>query len=132
AYVTGGLSWKADYNIVAAEKGDNIDIVGWVTFNNMSGNSFKDAKVKLMAGDVNKVQPQAPRDFSRNERSKVMAAAEMADTVSDKSFEECHLYTIGRPVTLRNQETKQVEFIRGSNVKAPKIFVYDGATMNYG
>ena len=132
AYVTGGLSWKADYNIVAAEKGDNIDIVGWVTFNNMSGNSFKDAKVKLMAGDVNKVQPQAPRDFSRNERSKVMAAAEMADTVSEKSFDEFHLYTIGRPVTLRNQETKQVEFIRGSNVKAPKIFVYDGATMNYG
>jgi hypothetical protein len=132
AYVTGGLSWKSDYNIVAAEKGDNIDIVGWVTFNNMSGNSFKDAKVKLMAGDVNKIQPQAPRDFGRNEKRAMMLGAEMADTVSEKAFDEFHLYTIGRPVTLRNQETKQVEFIRGSNVKAPKIFVYDGATMNYG
>lgn len=132
AYVTGGLSWKSDYNIVAAEKGDNIDIVGWVTFNNMSGNSFKDAKVKLMAGDVNKVQPQAPREFGRNEKRAMMLGAEMADTVSEKAFDEFHLYTIGRPVTLRNQETKQVEFIRGSNVKAPKIFVYDGATMNYG
>jgi hypothetical protein len=132
AYVTGGLSWKSDYNIVAAEKGDNIDIVGWVTFNNMSGNSFKDAKVKLMAGDVNKVQPQAPREFGRNEKRAMMLGAEMAETVSEKAFDEFHLYTIGRPVTLRNQETKQVEFIRGSNVKAPKIFVYDGATMNYG
>jgi hypothetical protein len=132
AYVTGGLSWKSDYNIVAAEKGDNIDIVGWVTFNNMSGNSFKDAKVKLMAGDVNKIQPQAPRDFGRNEKRAMMLGAEMAETVSEKAFDEFHLYTIGRPVTLRNQETKQVEFIRGSNVKAPKIFVYDGATMNYG
>ncbi|MFN5869607.1 MAG: hypothetical protein ACK46A_09835, partial [Akkermansiaceae bacterium] len=54
------------------------------------------------------------------------------EKITEKSFDEFHLYTIGRPVTLRNQETKQVEFIRGSNVKAPKIFVYDGATMNYG
>ena len=59
AYVTGGLSWQADYNIVAADKGDNIDIVGWVTFHNHSGTTFKQAKVKLMAGDVNKVQPPA-------------------------------------------------------------------------
>ena len=132
AYVTGGLSWKSDYNIVAAEKGDSIDMVGWVTFTNMSGNLFKDAKVKLMAGDVNKVQPQAPSDFARNERKAMMLGAEMADVVTEKAFDEFHLYTIGRPVTLRNQETKQVEFIRSSNVKAPKIFVYDGATMNYG
>jgi hypothetical protein len=98
----------------------------------MSGNLFKDAKVKLMAGDVNKVQPQAPSDFARNERKAMMLGAEMADVVTEKAFDEFHLYTIGRPVTLRNQETKQVEFIRSSNVKAPKIFVYDGATMNYG
>jgi hypothetical protein len=132
AYVTGGLSWKSDYNIIAADKGDNIDIVGWVTFNNMSGTSFKEAKVKLMAGDVNKVQQQAPRDYGRNERMALAARADMDQAVTEKSFDEFHLYTIGRPVTLRNQETKQVEFIRSTNVKAPKIFVYDGATMNYG
>ena len=132
AYVTGGLSWKSDYNIVAAEKGDNIDIVGWVTFNNMSGNSFKDAKVKLMAGDVNKVQQQPPMLEGRAMKSAAMGRAPMENAVTEKAFDEFHLYTIGRPVTLRNQETKQVEFIRGTGVKAPKIFVYDGATMNYG
>ena len=61
-----------------------------------------------------------------------MIADAMEETVSEKSFDEFHLYTIGRPVTLRSQETKQVEFIRSTGVKAPKIYVYDGATMNYG
>jgi hypothetical protein len=130
-YVTGGLSWKSDYNIVAADKGDAIDIVGWVTFNNQSGTSFKEAKVKLMAGDVNKVQAPAPSARPRMAKM-AMAGAPMEDVVTEKAFDEFHLYTIGRPVTLRNQETKQVEFVRGTGVKAPKIFVYDGATMNYG
>ncbi len=56
AYVTGGLSWHADYNIVAGESSDIIDLVGWVTFDNQSGKTFRDAKIKLMAGDVNKVR----------------------------------------------------------------------------
>jgi hypothetical protein len=130
AYVTGGLSWQADYNIVAAEKGDMIDIVGWVTFKNQSGTGFKEAKIKLMAGDVNKVQTQPARA-----RMKAMAmdmSVMEEKTVTEKSFDEFHLYTIARPVTLRDQETKQVEFLRSSGVKAPKIFIYDGATMGYG
>ena len=131
AYVTAGLTWKSDYNIVAAEQGDAIDIVGWVTFNNQSGTSFKQAKVKLMAGDVNKVQPpQAPPPMARMKAAAM--SAPMDAPVSEKAFDEFHLYTIARPVTLRNQETKQVEFVRGTGVKAPKIYVYDGATLNYG
>jgi hypothetical protein len=133
AYVTGGLSWKSDYNIVAADKGDTIDLVGWITFNNQSGTGFKQAKVKLMAGDVNKVQPQARPMLQKGmARRGEMIADAMEETVSEKSFDEFHLYTIGRPVTLRSQETKQVEFIRSTGVKAPKIYVYDGATMNFG
>lgn len=130
AYVTGGLNWQADYNIVAAEKDEMIDIVGWVTFKNQSGTAFKEAKVKLMAGDVNKVQTQPART-----RMKAMAmdmSVMEEKTVTEKSFDEFHLYTIARPVTLRDQETKQVEFLRSSGVKAPKIFIYDGATMGYG
>ncbi len=61
AYVTNGLSWHADYNIVAAETSDVIDLVGWVTFNNQSGKTFKEAKIKLMAGDVNRIEPQGGR-----------------------------------------------------------------------
>jgi hypothetical protein len=132
AYVTGGLGWQSDYNIVAADKGDMIDIVGWVTFKNQSGTGFKQAKVKLMAGDVNKVQPPNEGRGGMRMKAVAMAADAMEEAVTEKSFDEFHLYTIARPVTLRDQETKQVEFVRGSGVKAPKIFVYDGATMNYG
>ncbi len=58
-YVTGGLSWSASYNLVSPEKGDLVDLVGWITMNNKSGKTFENAKIKLMAGDVNKIQPQA-------------------------------------------------------------------------
>ena len=60
-YVTGGLDWSASYNLVSPEKGDFVDIVGWITMNNNSGKTFNNAKIKLMAGDVNKIQPPAPR-----------------------------------------------------------------------
>ena len=131
AYVTGGLTWQADYNIVAEEKGSTIDIVGWVTFKNQSGTTFKQAKVKLMAGDVHKVQPPPAPEWKEGGAPETPEPA-AAPPVSEKSFDEFHLYTIARPVTLRDQETKQVEFVRGTGVKAPKIYVYDGATMDFG
>ena len=86
AYVTAGLSWQSDYNIVAADKGDTIDIVGWVTFNNQSGTTFKQAKVKLMAGDVNKVQPPQATQM-RMAKSAAMGDG-MTAPVSEKAFEQ--------------------------------------------
>src|SRR5215210_3792824 len=61
-YVTGGMSWEADYNVVAPENSDLLDIVGWVTMDNQSGKTFENARIKLMAGDVSKVQPRNGRD----------------------------------------------------------------------
>src|SRR5258708_35289610 len=63
SYISGGMSWSSDYNIVAPEAGDTLDLVGWVTLDNQSGKQFDHARIKLMAGDVNKVQPQAPVRF---------------------------------------------------------------------
>jgi hypothetical protein len=131
AYVTTGLSWHADYNILAGEKSDVIDLVGWVTFDNQSGKTFRDARIKLMAGDVNKIQPlQEARSFAMAGALAMDAAAPAP--VTEKAFSEFHLYTISRPATLRDHETKQVEFVRAQGVNAPRIFVYDGATPNYG
>jgi hypothetical protein len=132
AYVTGGLSWKADYNIVAQEKSDLIDLVGWVTFDNQSGKTFRAAKIKLMAGDVNKIQPQPVMMAKQRAIGFGMAADAAEPAVTEKAFSEFHLYTISRPTTLRDHETKQVEFVRAQGVSAPRIFVYDGATPNYG
>jgi len=126
-YVTGGFTWQADYNLVAPEKGDTVDLIGWITMNNQSGTTFHDAKIKLMAGDVNKIQQQFMTKSARlGMPVRAMAAAEAV--VTEKSFDEFHLYTLARPATLRDHETKQVEFVRATSVKAPVIYVYDGAS----
>ncbi len=125
AYLSRGFTWEASYNLVAEEKGDSLDIVGWVTMNNHSGMMFADAKIKLMAGDVNRVQPEYPMVA----RAMVMdnLAGGSAKVVTEKSFDEFHLYTLGNPVTLRDKETKQVEFVRATGVKAERIYVFEGS-----
>ena len=132
AYMTSGLSWHADYNIVAGEKSDQIDLVGWVTFNNDSGRTFRDAKIKLMAGDVNKVHPAPAQMMRKAAFAAGGMAMDAAPAVTEKAFSEFHLYTIARPATLRDHESKQVEFVRAQGVGAPRIFVYDGAASGYG
>ncbi|QYM77923.1 DUF4139 domain-containing protein [Horticoccus luteus] len=124
-YVTGGFSWKAAYNFVATEKGDTLDVVGWVTMTNNSGQTFEDAAVKLMAGDVNKIQDEDKVVLSAFE-VRAVSKSRMPPPVTEKAFDEFHLYSLARPVTLHDRETKQVEFMRAEHVKAPKAFVYDG------
>jgi hypothetical protein len=130
AYITGGMSWEADYNIVAPEKSDLLDFVGWVTMDNQSGKTFENAKIKLMAGDVSKIQQAVTLGYLGNEEM-VARAADMAQPVTEKGFEDYHLYTLARPATLRDRETKQVEFIRASGVKSERIYVYDGLKIDW-
>ena len=130
SYITGGVTWEADYNLVSPEKGDTVDLIGWVTMNNQSGKAFHDAKIKLMAGDVNKIQPPQREMFEGMSRNS-MAMPAAAPPVTEKSFDEFHLYSLARPTTLLDRETKQVEFVRATDVKAPVIYVYDGAESGY-
>jgi len=126
-YVTNGMSWQAAYNLIAPEKGDQVDIVGWVTVTNNTGKRFDEATVKLMAGDVNRVQPQAVGYGANRKRGVAMMAMASMDesVVTEKAFDEFHLYSLPRPVTLRDQETKQVEFLRATGVTAPQLYLYD-------
>ena len=126
AYLSRGFTWEASYNLVATDKSDLLDVVGWVTMNNQSGMTFTDAKLKLMAGDVHRVVDMGIQPFGA--AGAMAARAVMADkVVTEKSFDEFHLYTLGNPATLRDKETKQVEFVRATGVKALRLFVYDGA-----
>jgi hypothetical protein len=126
SYVTGGMTWAADYNAVAPENGDKLDITGWVTMDNQSGKTFDQAHIKLMAGEVNKMQPA--NGFAYAVSGALLDARSINEPqVIEKAFDEYHLYTLQRPVTLHDRETKQVEFIRASNVKADRVYVYDGA-----
>jgi hypothetical protein len=130
SYVTGGMNWQADYNIVAPEKGDMVDIVGWVTMDNRSGRTFENARIKLMAGDVNKIQPgSAGRYFAQTVSVNAMAAP-MAPPVTEKAFDEYHLYTLEHSTTLRDRETKQVEFIHASGVTTRQLYIYDGVKID--
>jgi hypothetical protein len=126
SYVTGGLSWEADYNLVMPERGDTLDMVGWVTMDNQSGNSFKQARIELMAGDVNKMQNVG--GFRRQSGTGGgLGGGAGAPQVTEKTFDEYHLYTLERSTTLRNLEKKQVEFVQAAGVKSTGLYIYDGA-----
>ncbi len=137
SYVSGGMNWQSDYNVVVSADGekktDLLDMIGWITMRNHSGKTFEDARIKLMAGDVSKIQEQAGAGRMYDMESKAMNAAAMAPVVREKSFDEFHLYTLQRPTTLRDEETKQVEFVRSTGIHAQRLFIYDGAqTVQYG
>ena len=131
SYITGGMSWKADYSMLAQNADDKIDVIGWVTVDNQSGKTFENAKIKLMAGDVSKIQQQPRAMYEMSSRSGFAYDAEMPAAVSEKAFEDYHLYTLNRKTTLHDRETKQVEFLRANNVKAERIYVYDGAKIDW-
>jgi hypothetical protein len=130
-YVTGGFSWEADYNLVSPEKGDNVDFIGWITINNHSGKTFENSKIKLMAGNVNKIQPQVLYNRALAQEDAVGGAIAMPPPVTEKAFDEYHLYSLAHPTTLRDNETKQVEFVQAQDVQSKTIYVYDGADMSY-
>jgi hypothetical protein len=136
SYVASGMSWQADYNLVVSDnpkgKTDLLDMVGWITMRNQSGKTFGNASIKLMAGDVNKIQGDtvANRVFAAKA---AMDEAAAAPAVREKAFDEFHLYSLARPTTLHDQETKQVEFVRSTGIHAQRLYVYDGAKVaRYG
>ena len=136
-YVSGGMTWQSDYNVVVQDdpghKFDLLDMIGWITMQNHSGKTFENARIKLMAGDVNKIQEPTVAKRMYAAEAVAVNAATMAPVVQEKSFDEFHLYTLQRPTTLRDEETKQVEFVSASGIHAQRLFIYDGArTGDYG
>jgi hypothetical protein len=130
SYQTGGITWWADYNLIFTEGADAnsgfVDVGAWVSLLNQSGARYQDAKLKLIAGDVHRAEP-APQEL----RSKVYEMTVTADAAApgfeEKSFFEYHLYTLGRPATIPNNSTKQIElFDSATHVPAKKQLVYYG------
>lgn len=123
AYLTTGLGWSSSYNVVLPENSETADLVGWITIQNRSGKSFENAKLKLMAGDVNRTPTQSPLLMRV---AKAAAFSNAPQEVTEKSFDNYHLYNLPRPTSLRDQETKQVEFTRAAEVPTKRIYRYDG------
>lgn len=130
-YLAGGMTWTADYNFVLAVDNTNLDVTGWVTVTNTSGASYKDAQLKLVAGDVNRiVDDYTVADGVMMERA--MAVPTSAPSVEQREFFEYQLYEVARRVTLGSNETKQVEFVSETGVPARTFYVYDGSLPFYG
>ncbi len=125
AYQTGGINWQSDYNTVLNGDDTKLDLSGWVTINNQSGATYKDAKLKLIAGDVRKVQPQAVA-MAGFAGARAKAAIDESG-FAEKAFFEYHLYTLGRPATVADNQTKQIELLRTADVPVKKVFLYEGA-----
>ena len=123
AYQTGGLNWRADYNAVLNPEDTALDLSGWVTINNQSGATYLDARLKLIAGDVRRVQPPEVR----YERARMPMVAAAPPPFEEKPFFEYHLYTLDRPTTVAQNQTKQIELLRSAGVPVKKIFIYEGA-----
>jgi hypothetical protein len=129
SYLAAKLGWNADYVLTVARDDKAADLDGWVTLTNGSGTSFRNAKLQLVAGDLNRVrQAIAGKRFDDARREMdAMAAAPMAQ----ESFSEYHLYTLGRKTTINNSETKQVSMLNGTGVPVHKRFVVDGHDFYY-
>ncbi len=129
SYLTGGLSWKADYVAELSEKDDRLDINGWVTLTNRSGTAYPNARLQLVAGDVNRVQDELARGRPVPLMAKT-AMAEAAD-MSQEALFEYHLYTLERPTTIADNQTKQVALMSAAAVPVKKELLFTGQNYYY-
>jgi hypothetical protein len=135
SYQTGGITWWADYNLIFTEGADAnsgfVDVGAWVSLLNQSGARYQDAKLKLIAGDVHRAQP-VPQAVLRAKVYEMAVADAAAPGFEEKSFFEYHLYTLGRPATIPNNSTKQIElFDSATRVPAKKQLVYYGGDFGF-
>jgi hypothetical protein len=127
-YLTNGLSWSADYVVTLARTDTSLDLAGWVTMNNQSGATYTNAQLKLVAGEVNVVREEV--------QTKLYAAAEMARAMpvplpQEEAFAEYHLYTMPRRTTIKQNQSKQLALLNGTDVACKKIYEYRGQTYYY-
>ncbi|HEY9463777.1 MAG TPA: DUF4139 domain-containing protein [Vicinamibacterales bacterium] len=128
SYLATKLSWNADYVLTVARDDKSADVDGWVTLTNGSGTGFRNAKLQLVAGELNRVRQM----FGRMEADmKVAAAAPVAERMAQESFSDYHLYTLDRKTTVNNNETKQVSMLEATGFPIKKRYIVDGQSFYY-
>lgn len=121
SYLTGGIGWRSDYVAVLAADDSKTDLSGWVTIDNQSGATYQNAALKLVAGDVHRVLPEyQPMAMAENMAARGMAKQEQ---FREEGFFEYHLYTLERPATVRDRQTKQISLLDAEGVKVNKTYV---------
>lgn len=130
SYLTGNMSWNADYVLTVARDEKSADLDGWVTLNNNSGAAYQNAKLQLVAGEIHQVSPPRPtaNEFSRLEMG---AAAKAAPQFTQEGISEYHLYSLGRRTSIQNNESKQISLLTGTGVPVEKRLVTEGQPYYY-
>jgi hypothetical protein len=128
SYLAGNLSWNADYVLTVGRDDKAADLDGWVTLINNSGTAFHNAKLQLIAGDLNRLPEPV-----RYKAADMVAAAPVAraEQFQQENFSEYHLYSLGRRTSVEDKETKQISLLEGSGVPIEKIFVVNGQNFYY-
>lgn len=127
-YLTSGLAWKADYVAELNRDETQLDLTGWITLTNQSGTAYNNAKLQLVAGDINQVQPE----LSRSALPQVAMMKSMNDSaVAEESLFEYHLYSLDRTTNLADKQTKQVALLSASSVPINKEFLLQGRDYYY-
>jgi len=129
SYLTGGLSWKADYVLTIPRDESAMDIAGWVTLDNHSGATYTNARLKLVAGEVNQVQSDT--FMPQRAMAKMEMAAGAPPMAEQEAFGEYHLYSIPRRTTIKNLQSKQVSLLGASGVKYGKRYEFRGQAYWY-
>jgi hypothetical protein len=127
SYLTSGINWKADYVAVLNQLDTLMDLTGWVTIDNKSGATYQNGLLKLVAGDIHRVQPEMPMDFARP----MAAAKEVSQQFKEESFFEYHLYTLDRRTTIKDNQTKQMTLLDANQVPIKKLFIFSGLPQYY-
>ena len=128
SYMTSGMNWNANYVAVVDNKDENIDLTGWVTVTNNAGTTFENARLKLVAGDVNRVQSAIPAPGAMYNLAEEKAAE---GQFQEEQLFEYHMYTLQRPTTLNNNQQKQVTLFNAPDVSVVKEFVFDPQRRHY-
>src|SRR6476620_8425464 len=128
SYLAGKLSWNADYVLTVARDDKTADLDGWVTLGNASGTSFRNAKLQLVAGELNRVRQVFARSMDMAARA---PAAESKVAMAQEAFSDYHLYTLGRKTTINQNETKQVSMLAGTGIPVRKRYVVEGQAFYY-
>jgi hypothetical protein len=128
SYITGGMQWSADYVLSLDAAEEKAGLQGWVTVNNNSGASYKDAKLKLVAGDVHKAQPNRPAPAPR---ARVAEMAMSKQAFAEEGLFEYHLYTLDRPSTIKNAQIKQIQLLQSEGIRIVKDYVLSGGTQYF-
>jgi hypothetical protein len=128
SYLAGNVSWNADYVMTVTRDETNADLDGWVTMVNNSGAAFKNAKLQLVAGELNRVAAPQMEAYGRATK---MAAAAPAPPMIQENFSEYHLYTLNRRTSIFDKETKQLSLLNASRFPVEKHFIVNGESYYY-